>query len=457
MAGKEKAQARDNSGPKELVHVLQVAFENNWPGAVNTGPSGKKTKKAERETVVVVDDKDDEEDEKDKSKYQALATAFTHSSMSPNVASTPTAINDIASMEVVVPLPTKRARTHARAKGRRHPHTPTSPRRKRQRMADVQEQDASDDSLLSMRRANYGAYTGSPSQGLNSGLAPLNRGGEGSINWRAGNVFGGGNNSPGKLVDEVSSPVRGFGGMLPPRATDEDYEEEEDIVGMPRAERSFWVVDGVVESSESVAAAAGSRVRTKSWRKALADEVEVGENNDTDDGPRAHAISAPVFTTARRKKRTPASSLSGKHDTPTQDTLYVDQGVDGQAMPQPILRSPHREMLTPDRIAEEFECPARCNYCNCSQKREETWLPSRLVQSRKEESRDSGTSQVPAAKQPATTTTTIDAQVFDAGWTHIMPVSLPTASPATATTTATAPAIITASPIPEPAQKQQQL
>ncbi|KAH9167697.1 hypothetical protein EDB89DRAFT_108842 [Lactarius sanguifluus] len=95
------------------------------------------------------------------------------------------------------------------------------------------------------------------SQGLNFGLAPpLNRGGEGWIDWRAGNVFGGagastdtgeyagdgtvgpsvigrgGNNSPGKLVDDVSSPVRGFDGMLPSRATDEDYEEEEDIMGM---------------------------------------------------------------------------------------------------------------------------------------------------------------------------------------------------------------------------------
>ncbi|KAH9167676.1 hypothetical protein EDB89DRAFT_107745 [Lactarius sanguifluus] len=34
-----------------------------------------------------------------------------------------------------------------------------------------------------------------------------------------------------------------------------------------------------------------------------------------------------------------------KHYTPTRDALYADQGVDGQAMPQPILRSLHRETV----------------------------------------------------------------------------------------------------------------
>ncbi|KAH9014041.1 hypothetical protein EDB84DRAFT_1568350 [Lactarius hengduanensis] len=55
-------------GSMELVYVLQVAFENNWPGAGSTGPRGKMTKKAAKETVVVVDDEDDEEEESDKSK-----------------------------------------------------------------------------------------------------------------------------------------------------------------------------------------------------------------------------------------------------------------------------------------------------------------------------------------------------------------------------------------------------
>ncbi|KAH9069588.1 hypothetical protein EDB83DRAFT_439867 [Lactarius deliciosus] len=65
-AAKWKARTGDNSGSMELVCVLQVAFENNWPGAGSTGPSGKMTKKAAKETVVVVDDEDDEEEESDK-------------------------------------------------------------------------------------------------------------------------------------------------------------------------------------------------------------------------------------------------------------------------------------------------------------------------------------------------------------------------------------------------------
>ncbi|KAH9013541.1 hypothetical protein EDB84DRAFT_1532527, partial [Lactarius hengduanensis] len=62
-AAKWKARAGDNSSLMELVYVLRVAFENNWPGAGSTGPSGKTTKKAAKETVVVVDDEDDEEEE----------------------------------------------------------------------------------------------------------------------------------------------------------------------------------------------------------------------------------------------------------------------------------------------------------------------------------------------------------------------------------------------------------
>ncbi|KAH9069566.1 hypothetical protein EDB83DRAFT_439520 [Lactarius deliciosus] len=168
-AAKGKAHAGDNASSKELVHVLQVAFENNWPGAGSTGPSGRK-KKAAKETVVVVNDEDDEEEDSDKSKIptpldQALAAAFTHNSTNPNVvasASAPAATttrrsaketraeasSDRASVEVVIPLPTKRVRTHAHAqavsprrKGGRHLHTPTSPRRKQQRVADEQEQD----------------------------------------------------------------------------------------------------------------------------------------------------------------------------------------------------------------------------------------------------------------------------------------------------------------------------
>ncbi|KAH9036089.1 hypothetical protein EDB84DRAFT_1675886 [Lactarius hengduanensis] len=81
----------DNSGSEELVHALQVAFENNWPDAGSTGPGRKKTKMAARETVGCGDDEDDEEGEKDRSNSkskskaptpldQALAAAFIHNS-----------------------------------------------------------------------------------------------------------------------------------------------------------------------------------------------------------------------------------------------------------------------------------------------------------------------------------------------------------------------------------------
>ncbi|KAH8999817.1 hypothetical protein EDB86DRAFT_611664 [Lactarius hatsudake] len=46
--GQGKARAGDHSSSKELVHVLQVAFENIWPGAGCTGPSGKKRRRQER-------------------------------------------------------------------------------------------------------------------------------------------------------------------------------------------------------------------------------------------------------------------------------------------------------------------------------------------------------------------------------------------------------------------------
>ncbi|KAH9167665.1 hypothetical protein EDB89DRAFT_107258 [Lactarius sanguifluus] len=839
---KGKARAGDNAGSKELVHVLQVAFENNWPGAGSTGPSGKKTKKAAKETVVVVDDDDDDEDS-DKSKIptpldEALAAAFTHNSTNPNTvasASAPAATttrrsakdtrteasNGSASVEVVIPLPTKRARTHARAqamsprrKGKRHLHTPTtSPRRRRRRVVDQQDQDDSDDSeieilvdpprkqrrvpkaqpqshpparqsprrkprrstqqhrtstppaintsisihmstpestpppqeqsspitspdvnslaglpltilpeparteiaippralshlhsspdppdparnlqetqqyairqgfcyegtavgahgLLAISPAaesspasdsgacatttnsalatatdpddlqdasldldldldismdleagpadahgveddvvpphpppllrtagthdhpdgpmlgfvipehdvdhspsaglDVGRALTSPTQGLSFNLTSPNRGGEGSIDWRAGNVFGGagastdtvageyagngtidpsvlgggGNPSPGRLEDDPSSPVRGFDGVQPSRATDEDNEEEEDVMGMlfentsdddfvppsglgkgkGKGKGRAVVVDGVVELSESVAAAAGSRMRRKSWRKELADEAEVEENNDSDDegddddGPRAHAISAPVFTNARGKRRKPATSASAmppggltfchhcrsttrrpkmrctliKESTDKRcHNLFCDRCIENR-YPQ----------LTFDRAAEDFECPACCNYCNCSlcsRKRGEAYISERNggwrswiarqggshsaapTPAKKSKSNNLGTA--PAArkttKKPAimTMTSTTDAEVFDGSWSatavftvsgeplgsaflqgnkaRIVPVSQPTASPAAATTTPSAPTTITASPIPEPTQEQQ--
>ncbi|KAH9055280.1 hypothetical protein EDB87DRAFT_1338580 [Lactarius vividus] len=838
-AAKGKARAGDNSGSNELVHMLQVAFENNWPGAGSARPSGKKTKKAAEETVVVVDD-EDEEEESDKSKIptpldQALAAAFTHNSMNPNVvasASAPAATTTRRSaketrakasrVEVVIPLPPKRARTHANAqfvsprrKEKRHPRTPTSPRRKRRRVEDEQAQDDSDNSEIEIivdpprklqrepkakpqshppaqpqprhkprrsaqqhrtstppaihtsmsihtstpestpppqeqsspitppdvnslaglpltilpeparteiaippRALSYlhsspdppdpvcklqetdqyairqgfcyeGAAVGahgllatspaaepspvsdsgacaittnstltpvtvtdpddlqeasldldldldipmdleagladadadahgvgddvvpphppppllrtagthehpdgpmlgfvipehdgidhspsanidvgraltSPSQGLSFNLTSPIRAGEGSIDWHAENVFGvagastdtgageyagngtidpsvlggGGNLSPGKLGDDPSSPIRAFGGMQPSRATDEDDEEEEDVMGMLFENKSdddfvppsglgkgkgksrAVVVDGVVELSESVAAAAGSRMRRKTWRKELADEAEIGGNNDSsdessdDDGPRAHAISAPVFTNARRKKRTPASSTSGvlpggltfchhcRSTTrrPKMRCTLIKASTDKQCRNLFCDRCIEKRypQLTFDRIVEDFECPACRNFCNCSlcsRKRGEAYIPERDGGWRSWIARQGGSHRAgptPAKKSknknpgkaPATTkkpvmTTTTDAQVFDESWSatavftvsgeplgsaflqgnkaRIVPVSQPTASPAAATTTPTAPTTITASPIPEVAQEEQRL
>ncbi|KAH8982297.1 hypothetical protein EDB83DRAFT_2536595 [Lactarius deliciosus] len=124
------------------------------------------------------------------------------------------------------------------------------------------------------------------------------------IDWRDGNIFSGagagtdtgaceyaddgmidlsvlgssGNLSPGKLGDNPSSPVRGFSGVQPSRVTDEDdeEEEEEDVMGMLFENTSddnfvppsgfskgqVVVVDGIVELSESIAAAPGLRMRS---------------------------------------------------------------------------------------------------------------------------------------------------------------------------------------------------
>ncbi|KAH9041071.1 hypothetical protein EDB85DRAFT_2272139 [Lactarius pseudohatsudake] len=420
--------------------------------------------------------------------------------------------SDSVRMEVVIPLPTKRPRTHVRAhcagcvaaydrgdaiRTCRPVHAETDGA-----WQTATKQDNSDDSKIEIivdeprepRRVprsspNHSRLPGHsldispavpPSTIARQPHPPYTR----WIDWRAGNVFGGagastdtgeyagdgtvgpsviaggGNNSPGKLVDDVSSPVRGFGGMLPPRATDEDYEEEEDIMGMlleNTSEDNFVPPSGLgkakgraVVSPESVAAAAGSRVRTKSWRKTLADEVEVRHDDDessNDDGPRAHAIFSPVFTNARRKKRTLASSSracsrggGGRRRTSNAATCFAISCIE-KWYPE----------LTFDRTPEEFECPGSLQ----------------LFWSARQGGSHLASSQVPAAKQPTTTTTT-DAQVFDASWSatvmftvsgeppgsaflhgnkaRIVPVSHPTASPTAATTTPTAPATITCQP-----------
>ncbi|KAI9436041.1 hypothetical protein H4582DRAFT_496407 [Lactarius indigo] len=345
----------------------------------------------------------------------------------------------------------------------------------------------------------------SPSQGLNFDLTSPNRGAEGWIDWGGGSVFGGagastdtgvgeyagdgtidpsvlgggGNLSPGRLGGDVSSPVREFGGVQPSRMTDEDDGEEEAVMGMlfentsdddfvpasglGKGKDRAVVADGVVESPESVAAATGSRMRRKSWRKELADEVEVRHNDDSDnessndDGPRTHAISAPALTNARRKKRTPASSSSGvlpggltfchhcrrKTPRPKMRCTLIKTSRDEQCRNLfcDLCIEKRYPQLTFDRTAGDFECPVCRNYCNCShcsRKRGEAYVPERdggwrswlacqggshraaptpASKSSKSKEPVSVPPPPPAKQRPAkTTTTTTDAQVFDASW-----------------------------------------
>ena len=138
------------------MRVVQNAFESNWygPRSTNTSPkerrTKKRTKKKPAKEVVVVDDDEDEEEgvqEKEKERAnlpttldQALATAFSFNSASPNVAATAStsaraqgpsvasgstrrllrdtraeSLNDSGSVEVVVTSPTKCPRKHAQA------------------------------------------------------------------------------------------------------------------------------------------------------------------------------------------------------------------------------------------------------------------------------------------------------------------------------------------------------
>ncbi|KAH8983641.1 hypothetical protein EDB92DRAFT_1561920 [Lactarius akahatsu] len=82
------------------------------------------------------------------------------------------------SVEVVIPLPTKHARAQAvspHRKGRRHPHTPNSPRRKQQRVVDEQEQDDSDGSIIvdAPRKRRRVAKTRLPDHSLDIGPVVL--------------------------------------------------------------------------------------------------------------------------------------------------------------------------------------------------------------------------------------------------------------------------------------------
>ena len=152
------------------MHVLQNAFESNWygPGSTNTSPKKRmrkkrRTKKKPTKEVVVVDDEEDEEErEQEKEKEmahmptsfdQALATAFSLNSASPNVtaiASTSAqaqvppvssgstrrlrrdtcagSLSDSGSVEVVVTSPARCPRRHTHAQVASNNDTPKTPR-----------------------------------------------------------------------------------------------------------------------------------------------------------------------------------------------------------------------------------------------------------------------------------------------------------------------------------------
>src|SRR5258708_1464936 len=161
------------------------------------------------------------------------------------------------------------------------------------------------------------------------------------------------------------------------------------------------VVDSVVESPDclSPAAAAGCRIRRKSWRKALADEDEVvrynynyndsdGDSESDEDGPRG-------FLGAQRMKRRPSSSsvltfchhcrskmrrpkmrctLINKMTCKRCCKLFCDMCIEKRLVVPPVsiydsklsgtLKYPE---FTFDLSSNMFACPAVCrNYCNCS-------------------------------------------------------------------------------------------
>ena len=201
-----------------------------------------------------------------------------------------------------------------------------------------------------------------PEQDMDFDLTSLSAagspGGEGWVDWPAGNVLdgtgagtdmgvdeyagdgtidpsvlGGGSNSPNKPDAYSSSPMHQFsrdrGGE-----DDGDYEEEDDVMGLlfqntsdddfsppsglgrgkGKGKSRAASMDTQVESPIGVGAAPAAtvaRIRKKSWRKTLAD----GDDEGDEELPHMHAISAPVGLDARPKKRRrilSSSSSSGQ-------------------------------------------------------------------------------------------------------------------------------------------------
>ena len=138
---------------------------------------------------------------------------------------------------------------------------------------------------------------------------------------------------------------------------DGDDEEEQDVMGLlfqntseddfpppsglgkskGKGKSRAASMDARVESpiSFGAAAAAGTRIRKKTWRKALAD----GDDQSHEEGPHAHAISAPVVLDARPKKRRRIISSSSTWGSQRSATIA---GARHSGLRCAVRRSSHR-------------------------------------------------------------------------------------------------------------------
>jgi len=184
---------------------------------------------------------------------------------------------------------------------------------------------------------------------------------------------GGSGTSPDKFGDSAIAPVHrarpsrgamdGFDdeeeedvmGLLFERASDDDFVPPSPSKGKDRAGES---VEGV--ESVGVAAAAGRRIRTKSWRQVLAEEAETDYGGESEDGNplAAQAVSAPVLRDAdHRAKRTRTTSSSG---------MLVDE----LTFCHHCRRKTRRPKMCCTLVKEKTDEPCRKLFCDlCIEKR----------------------------------------------------------------------------------------
>ncbi|KAH8983637.1 hypothetical protein EDB92DRAFT_1819414 [Lactarius akahatsu] len=288
----------------------------------------------------------------------------------------------------------------------------------------------------------------SQSQGLSFNLASPDLGGEGWTDWRAGNV------SVVQVPVQTEAPAstsettraRRFSGVKPSGVTDEDDEEEkeEDIMGMlfeNTSDNDFVLPLGLGKGRRSCAPVG-------------ADVLPSMQAQDSEDTPAQNALTTHIFLTLLERKY---------------PQLTFDRKTSSVRLVAIIKRG---ETYVSKRDGWWRSWIARQDGSHCA-------AP---IPAKKSKNKDRGVAQVPATtKQRAATmtTTTADAPVFDGSRSatavftvsgeplgtaffhgnnaRIVSVSQPTAFPTAATTTHTTPTTITACPILEPAQKQQQL